>query len=83
MSHARPAQRQARVRAPGEPIPVAELDQVTRTYRMGGNEVRALRYTQAYWTFKGQLVTVNQVRLHAVTGHNATYSCCSAVKEIA
>jgi putative ABC transport system ATP-binding protein len=30
------------VRAPGEPIPVAELDQVTRTYRMGGNEVRAL-----------------------------------------
>jgi putative ABC transport system ATP-binding protein len=42
MSHARPAQRQARVRAPGEPIPVAELDQLTRTYRMGGNEVRAL-----------------------------------------
>jgi putative ABC transport system ATP-binding protein len=42
MSHGRPAQRHARVRAPGEPTPVAELDNVTRTYRMGGNEVRAL-----------------------------------------
>jgi putative ABC transport system ATP-binding protein len=27
---------------PGPPPPVAELDQVTRTYRMGANEVRAL-----------------------------------------